>query len=80
MDVEFLVDIDVLGDRVAKGKIFCAKKRMGVLWSRVVCWNWLYLWDHRRHVLVEFVGGFKDVGLMERMLLMGLVHLGIENQ
>ena len=30
MDVEFLVDVDDLVDMVAKGKIFCAKKRMGV--------------------------------------------------
>ncbi|KAH9769356.1 hypothetical protein KPL71_011966 [Citrus sinensis] len=30
MDMEFLVDVDDLGDRVAKGKIFYAKKRMGV--------------------------------------------------
>ena len=36
-DVEFLVDVDDLGDKVAKGKIFCAKKRMGDPWSRLVC-------------------------------------------
>ena len=29
---------------------------------------------------MEFVGGFEDVDLMARMLPMGLVHLGIENQ
>ena len=37
MDVECLVDVDDLGNRVAKGKIFCAKKRMGVPWSWLVC-------------------------------------------
>jgi len=37
MDMEFLVDVDDLGDRVAEGKISCAKKKMGVLWSRLVC-------------------------------------------
>ena len=37
MDMECLVDVDGLGDRVAKGKISCAKKKMGVLWSQLVC-------------------------------------------
>ena len=37
MDVEFLVDVDDLDDKVAKGKIFCAKKKMDVHWSRLTC-------------------------------------------
>ena len=37
MDMTFFVDVHDLGDRVAKGNIFCAKKRICVPWSRLVC-------------------------------------------
>ena len=37
VDTEVLVDVDDLVDMVAKGKIFCAKKRTGVHWSRLAC-------------------------------------------
>ena len=37
MDVEFLVDVDDLIDMVANGKIYYAKKKMDVHWSRLAC-------------------------------------------